>query len=184
MKFKLSDKARRVIETVAPTIGVALGGPLGGLAGQMVAEAVGAKDENGHVDSAKVEQALATQSPEVLLALRKGEQEFTVRMDELGIERDKLVISDRADARSLAKVDMRPQIWISILFIGGYFILLCALLLGDVQLEGAARDQFTILIGVLTASVTSIMAFWFGSTAGSAQKTKLLADSAPAKTQN
>jgi protein-S-isoprenylcysteine O-methyltransferase Ste14 len=105
-------------------------------------------------------------------------------MDELGIERDKLVISDRADARSLAKVDMRPQIWISILFIGGYFILLCALLLGDIKLEGAARDQFAILIGVLTASVTAIMAFWFGSTAGSTQKTKLLADSVPAKTQN
>lgn len=179
MSLKISDKARRVIETVAPTLGAALGGPLGAAAGNMIAVAVGAKRADGSVDTGKVEQALAQQDPAVLLKLREAQNQFDLDMERLGVERERLVYTDRSDARSLAKTDMRPQIWISILFLGGYFMLLILLMTGDIQLEGVAKDQFGVLMGVLTAGVTVIMAFWFGSTSGSAVKSALLANSTP-----
>jgi len=164
--MKLSDKARQVIATVAPGLGAALGGPLGGLAGNMIADALGGADQ--------VEQALAAQKPETLLALKQAGQAFAERMRELDIDEERLEAGDRADARALAKVDMRPHIALTALFIAGYFGLLYLLLSGRVQIPPGLRDLCLALIGVITANVPTIMAFWFGSSHGSIQKTEIL----------
>lgn len=172
MGLKISDKAKSVIATVAPTLGAALGGPLGGLAGNVLATAIGGKD---------LERALVEQQPETLLALRKAEQEFEMKLEELGVERERIAVADRTSARDLAKVNMKPQMVLSGVFLGGYFTLLLAMISGSVQVEGVAADQLPTLLGVLTAGVPSILAFWFGSTAGSAVKSELLAQSKPAE---
>ena len=94
MKINLSDKAKNVIKVVAPTLGAALGGPLGGLAGQILGGLVGG-------DAAKLEDALLTQKPETLLALRQAEQSFTLKLEELGVERERISMADRASARDM-----------------------------------------------------------------------------------
>lgn len=172
MKLKISDKAKNVISTVAPTLGAALGGPLGALAGNVLSAALGGKD---------VEQALIEQKPETLLALRKAEQEFTLKLEELGVERERISMADRASARELGKVNLKPQMILSALFIGGYFAIIIAVLMGSLQTDGTEREYMVALLGVLTAGIPQILAFWFGSTAGSAVKSQLLADAAPVK---
>ena len=172
MKLKISDKAKNVISTVAPTLGAALGGPLGALAGNVVAAALGGKD---------VEQALIEQKPETLLALRRAEQDFQLKLEELGVERDRIEMADRASARELGKVNLKPQMILSALFIGGYFAIIIAVLLGALQTDGSEREYMVALLGVLTAGIPQILAFWFGSTAGSAVKSQLLAESKPAE---
>jgi hypothetical protein len=171
--LKLSDKAKAVIRTVAPGLAAALGGPLAGAAAGALVGALGG-DEKG------AEDALLAQKPETLLALRKAEQDFALQMEQLGVDREKIAASDRASARDMAKVDMRPQMVLSGVFLGGYFLLLLALITGSVVIDGVAAQQFPTLMGVLTTGVPIILAFWFGSSSGSQAKSVMLANSKPA----
>jgi hypothetical protein len=172
MGFKLGNKAKEVIAVVAPTLGAALGGPLGGLAGQILGGIVSGNDPKA------LEESILTQKPETLIALRKAEQEFKVKLRELDIEEDKLVFNDRANARDLAKADMGPHKVLSLVFIGGYFLILAAFFVGKIEIDPAMREPFLILLGVITANVPSIMQFWFGTSSGSQRKTDILAEQA------
>jgi len=174
MKLKLSDKAKDVIKVVAPTLGTALAGPLGGMAGQILSGLVGG-------DSAKLEDALLTQAPETMLALKKLEQEFVLKLEELGVERERISMADRSSAREMAKVNMKPQMALSGVFTIGYFLIFWWLLADNIELNIRQSTMVNVLMGVLTAGVVKILDFWFGSTAGSAMKSQLLADSVPAK---
>jgi hypothetical protein len=173
MALKLNEKVRDAIKIIAPTLGAALGGPLGGLAGQVLGGLVGG-------DSKAVEQAILEQKPETLMALRKAEQDFKVKLKELEIEEDKLVYTDRANARDLAKVDMGPHKVLSLVFISGYFIILATFFVGKIEIDPTVKEPFLILIGVLTANIPSIMQFWFGTSSGSQRKTDILAEQANA----
>jgi hypothetical protein len=168
MSFKLSEKAKKIVSMVAPTLGAALGGPLGGMAGQILGGLVSG-DQN-------LEEVLVNQKPETLLALKKGEQDFLIRLEELGIDKEKLIYGDRANARELAKSDMGPHKMLSLVFIGGYFIILAAFFVGKVEIDPSLKEPFLILLGVITANVPSIMQFWFGTSSGSQKKSDLLAN--------
>lgn len=169
--MKLSDRARKIIGTIAPTLGKALGGPLGGLAGNVLAEALGGGD--------KIEEALAKQNPEALAALRAAEQAFTARMRELDISEQELDGADRASARELAKVDMTPQVVLSAVFVLGYFALLLGWMSGYIGIPIEGHDLFIGLIAVLGAGVTQVLNFWFGSSHGSAQKNTYMKGAKP-----
>lgn len=170
MSLRLSEKAKKVVSVVAPSLGAALGGPLGGLAGQILGGLV----SGGKVSD--IEEAILTQKPETLLALKKLEQDYILKLEELGVEQSKVEASDRSSARDLAKVNMRPQMMLSLLFIGGYFIILSAFFVGKIEISPELKEPFLILLGVITANVPSIMQFWFGTSSGSQRKTDLLAE--------
>ena len=170
MALRLSEKAKKVVSVVAPSLGAALGGPLGGLAGQILGGLV----SGGKV--ADLEEAILTQKPETLLALKKLEQDYILKLEELGVEQHKVEAADRSSARDLAKVNMRPQMMLSLLFIGGYFIILSAFFVGKIEISPELKEPFLILLGVITANVPSIMQFWFGTSSGSQRKTDLLAE--------
>lgn len=53
------------------------------------------------------------------------------------------------------------QILLTILFIGGYFIILWTFMKGEVRVQADYKDAFTALLGVLTASVVQLMSYWF-----------------------
>jgi len=171
--LKLSNKAKEIIKVVAPTLGAGLGGPLGGLAGKIIADVVtGGKPSD-------LDEAILTQSPETLLALKRAELEFQTRLEELGIEREKIEVQDRTSAREMAKVNMKPQMVLSTVFIGGYFGIFLSMLVGTIELGQDEMVMVNVLMGVLTAGIPAILAFWFGSTAGSAVKSQLLFQSKP-----
>lgn len=172
MGFKLSQKAKDVVKVVAPTLGAALGGPLGGLAGQILGGLV-TGDKPGDL-----EDAILTQKPETLLALRQAENDFRLKLREMDIDEEKIFADDRASARELAKVDMGPHKMLSLVFIGGYFIIMAAFFVGKVDIDPSLKESFLILIGVITANVPSIMQFWFGTSSGSQRKTDLLVEKA------
>jgi hypothetical protein len=168
VKLRISDKAKNVISAIAPTLGAALGGPLGGLAGNVISAALGGGD---------IDKAILAQNPETLLALRKAEQEFELKLQELGVEKERIAMADRVSARDMAKVNMKPQMVISACFLGGYFLVL-VLRMGGV-FDGKEDKVVDSLLTALTYGVPLILAFWFGSTAGSAVKSQLLYQSKP-----
>ena len=93
-------------------------------------------------------------------------------MERLGVDVYRLEVEDRKDARGMAKSNMWPQIILSAVFIGGYFLVLYSLFSGNVKISAELKDISNILLGVLTASFPAIMSFWFGSSHGSKTKVK------------
>jgi hypothetical protein len=62
---------------------------------------------------------------------------------------------------------MTAQVTLSVVFIGGYFIVLYALLKGELHPPAEYKDTINTLMGVLTAGVGTILAYWFARQRGS-----------------
>ena len=56
---------------------------------------------------------------------------------------------------------MTAQVVLSIVFIGGYFILMYQFMIGNVHVPETFKDAFLTLLGVLTAGVGLILSYWF-----------------------
>lgn len=171
---------KSVVGTVAPWIGTALGGPLGGAALETIAGALGLTEKT----EAAIKQALSGTTPEMMLALKQADYEFEVKMRELGFDSAKdmeaLAVSDRDSARKREiSVGDKTTRHLAYLITGGFFSVLAYMLVFEVQ--EASRDILNIMLGSLGASWTGVVAYYFGSNKGSAQKTELLAKSEPIK---
>ena len=169
----------KIISTVAPWIGTALGGPLGAMAVQAAADALGISDKT--VDSVK--QALSGATPEQLLALKQADQNFALKMQELGFKQladlEAIAAGDRKDARALqgATRSIVPAMLSGLVTIG-YFGILVGLLKGWLTVTDNSQAML-LMLGSLSTGWGVVMAFWFGTTAASGRKTELLAQ-APA----
>jgi len=158
-----------IVASIAPVLGTALGGPFGGMATKFLAgKLVG--DENAGEDI--MEEMINNANPDLMFKIKELDADFKVEMKRIGLEEKQLVVDDRKDARKLFSVDKRPQIILSGVFIGGYFVLVYALITGGFKVDSSQVALVSTLIGVLTAGVANIMQFWFGSSSGSKDKTK------------
>lgn len=171
---------RKLVRTVAPTLGTALGGPIGGLAMTAISNALlGKKDGTEE----QIRDAIINATPADFLKLKELDQQFAKDMKALDIDVFRLEVQDKSSARDLFKVNYWPQIVISALYIAGYFTILALLLTGKLgTVDAQWKEPATLLIGVLTTSVPTILAFWFGTTFGSREKSAMLAASKPADT--
>jgi len=160
---------KETLAAIAPTVATALGGPMAGMAVKMATSALGIEE-----NPKALEQAIVSGDPEVMLKLKVAEQSFTLKLEELGIERERIAAEDRKSARSLFSIDKRPQIILSGLFIVGYFIVLGVLLTGSIAIPDGMKEVIILLLGILTREVPTIMQFWFGSSSGSKDKAKEL----------
>lgn len=175
-----TDTLKSFVSTVAPTLGTALGGPLGGMAGNLIANALGVKPG----DQKALQAAMAGATPDQLLALKKADQDFTAKMEELGIERDKLVFDDLANARAMQVATKDPTAGrLAWTIIGGFLAVSMAQILGMVFASDAVAKippQGWLLIGnvsgYLANEAKQAAAFYFGSTAGSQAKDVTLAE--------
>jgi hypothetical protein len=163
---KLSDKAKAVISTVAPTLGTALAGPVGGAVGVILQQVFGTSDNK------TLEAAIAGANPEALLKLKQAENEFLVKMKELGITEDKLVYDDLASARSTYAAVRDPLVaWIGGGTVVGFFVLVFVVVSGEVKIDSAILGA---LIGYVSAKADQVLSFYFGSSKGSKEKTDAL----------
>lgn len=53
------------------------------------------------------------------------------------------------------------QVLLSVVYIGGYFVMLWLFLAGRIHTPPEWKDQLGVLLGVLTAGVGTITHFWF-----------------------
>lgn len=62
---------------------------------------------------------------------------------------------------STARLIGFAQIFLSSVFLGGYFAVLFCLLAGWIRTPDAWKDALMVMLGVLTGSVGTIITFWF-----------------------
>jgi hypothetical protein len=162
---------KSLVKTVAPTLATALGGPLAGMATRVIAGAV-LGDEDA--DEGQIAAALQGASPDALMALKKADQDFAVRMRKLDIDEIKMANDDRSNARQreIATKDKMPAI-IALAALGGFFGILTAM--AFVELPDKSVQPLTLMLGALGALVGSIGNYYFGSSAGSAKKNEMIA---------
>jgi hypothetical protein len=161
------------LKTIAPTIATALGGPLAGLAIEAVSKAVGIdpKDVQATIDSGKM-------SADQIMLLKQAEVQMAARAQEMGLDFAKLNVEDRKSAREM-QAETRSYIpaILAITVTIGFF----GILVGMMTETFKTSDALMLMLGSLGTAWTGIIAFYFGSSAGSQAKDDLLHQSTPTK---
>lgn len=172
--MNLLKEAGHVLATVAPTIATAVGGPFAGMAVTAIQKALGLSPSDTPAgNQAAIEQAMLTATPDQILALKQAEDSFTVKMEELGISREQLVYQDVANARAreIAVKDKTPTN-LAYLVTLGFFGALGFLLIHGTPPTGG--EAFLLMLGSLGTAWAGIIGYFFGSSAGSADKSAAL----------
>jgi hypothetical protein len=162
--MNFGQTALQVLKTVAPTLALAVGGPFGPLAAAAIHAALGTTDQKS------AETALLNATPDQLLALKKADQDFQVRMKELDISEEKLSFDDTANARAreIATKDSTPKYMAYLITLGFFATLAYLIIYGKPQTGG---DVMLVMVGALGTAWSGIVQYYFGSSAGSAAKT-------------
>lgn len=164
---------KALVGSVAPTIATALGGPFAGMATKELASRLLGKD---NATEEELQTALASATPETLAEVKRIDAEFKTKMKELGVDLERVHAGDRASARDLAKsTTLLPQAVLAGVFVLGFVVVMYAVFTGSVTLEGSTQQAAFILLGILSAGMTQILNFFFGSSAGSKEKTAHMA---------
>jgi hypothetical protein len=161
------------LKTIAPTIETALGGPLAGLAIDAISKAIGIdpKDVQATIDSGKL-------SAEQIMSIKQAEIAMAARAQEMGLDFAKLNVDDRKSAREM-QAETRSYIpaILAIAVTLGFF----GILIGMMTETFKTSDPLMLMLGSLGTAWTGIIAFYFGSSAGSQAKDDLLHQSTPTK---
>jgi hypothetical protein len=155
------------LKQIAPTIATAMGGPLAGMAVSAISKAIGVEPE-------KVGDLISNNklTAEQIAQVKIAEIELQKQANELGLNFEKLAVDDRKSARDM---QMATRSWIPPLLAAavtaGFFGILSMMLLGKVDSNNPA---ILMMLGSLGTAWTGIIAYYFGSSAGSQAKTEML----------
>ena len=159
------------LKSIAPTIFTAIGGPLGGLAYEAVSKVMGVSQ-----DDAKTMLESGKLTADQIASVQQAEIALKAKAQELGLDFEKLAVEDRASARQMQSA---THSWIPpFLAVGitvGFFGILYALMSDRVT----KSDELMIMLGSLSTAWTGVIAFYFGSSAGSQRKDELIHNSTP-----
>jgi hypothetical protein len=155
---------------IAPTIATALGGPLAGMAVKTLSNVL-LGHENGSED--EVNAALQAATPDQLAALKKIDADFKAHMKELDIDLERIAAGDRDSARQMqaATKDWVPKV-LAVVITTGFFGILVWMLVNGMPKTGT--EALLMMLGALGTAWTGVVNFYYGSSAGSKQKTDAL----------
>ena len=177
--MKKTTDWRDVIKTVAPALGSALGGPLGGLATRAISdvllgEGASSKPEEDIKNILLGKSGLGVESLE---KLRAAEERFKVQLKRLDVDLERIHAKDRDSARDRQERtgDRWPN-YMGLLVVLGFFATLAYVLIyGLGQLDAATAAFSGTLVGYVSAKADQVIAYFFGSSTGSREKTRALA---------
>jgi len=159
------------LKQVAPTIATALGGPLAGLAVEAVSKAIG-------IDPKDVTKTIAEGklTADQIAQIKTAELAMATRAQEMGLDFEKIAVDDRKSARQMQATTQSfiPGLMAIAVTIGFFGILV-----GLMTEHFKTSDALMLMLGSLGTAWTGIIAFYFGSSAGSQKKDELLHQSSP-----
>jgi len=156
------------LKQIAPTVATALGGPLAGMAVSAISKAVG-------VDEDKVQDMISSNklSADQVAQLKIAEIELAKQAQELGLNFEKLAVEDRKSAREMQATtrSMMPPILACAVTLG-FFSIVVMMFFNQIDSNNPA---ILMMLGSLGTAWTGIIAYYFGSSAGSQAKTEMMA---------
>lgn len=159
--------------TVAPILGKAISGDIGGAATAAL-EAFGI-DTTGNQDKDKalLERAIKTASPEQLVELRRIDAEWEVKLKEMDLDLEKLVVGDRDSARKM-HMENKEKIVPILGFLTVVTIIPILFGLFFIKIPNGNRDTIIYIIGQITGWAGAVYTFYYGSSNGSQKKDKMM----------
>jgi hypothetical protein len=152
-----------ILKTMAPGLATLVAGPLGGLAVKAIAEKFGVED-----------------TLEAVTAAIQSDPDAAMKLREIDLKEIEAHAKDRDSARNretaIATSDKAPMLnklvtpILALGVVGLSFILFSILIFVDVKPE--AKDILIYILGVLSAAVTQILSYYFGSSQGSKDKSE------------
>ena len=111
--------------------------------------------------------------------VQQEEIKFKEQTQALGLNFEQLAVEDRKSARDMQTTtqSLIPPI-LSVLVTAGFFGILAYLMVSPAD---TSNTPLMIMLGSLGTAWTGIIAFYFGSSAGSQKKDQMLFNSTPAK---
>lgn len=156
------------LKQIAPTIATAMGGPLMGMAVSAVSKAIG-------VEPDKVQDLISSGklTSEQIAQIKIAEIDLQKQAQDLGLNFEELAVDDRKSAREM---QVATRSWVPPLLAAsvtlGFFAILGGMMFG--RMSVADNTALTMMLGSLGTAWTGIIAYYFGSSAGSQAKTELL----------
>lgn len=175
---------KNVVAKLAPTIAAGLGGPLAGSAVAALTAAFGLNpDATTKEQQEQLVVALSGATPDQLLAIKKADQDYALAMQKAGFDSvtklEELATEDRNSARKReAEVKDKTPRNLAYAITVGFFSVMASLMFLDNL--GEMKEVLYIMLGTLGTAWGSVIAYFFGSTSGSSEKNRLLAE-APVK---
>jgi uncharacterized membrane protein len=154
-----------LLKSAAPGLATMVAGPMGGMAVKMIAEKLGVP---------ATEQAVAdhlTMNPEHMVKLQEIDLEkIKAHYAEMDSARNReIAIASNVNVPYINKV-VTPFLALGVVALS--FVLFAILIFVDVKPE--AKDILIYILGVLSAAVTQILSYYFGSSQGSKDKEEKL----------
>lgn len=164
-------KIKRAIASTAPKLAEALGGPLAGAAMAQISRIIFGHE---NVDEHEISDFIESAMPEQLLALKVADHEFAIAVQRAALDEKRVDADDRANARArqTAMDDWTPSA-LGALIILGFFIVLGFMVARKFPV--GAETEFSIMLGALATMTAAVVNYFFGSSAGSKEKTRLMA---------
>lgn len=158
-----------ILASLAPTVATALGGPFAGMAATAIIGALGLSPDSSKDD---VMKAIAGATPEQLLKLKEIEQQFILDLRKLDVDVLKIDAGDRDSARKreVETKDWTPRILAGLIV--GLFVGVQYFIFAGHFVEPTMRDFAMRSLGTLDAALAMVLAYYFGSSSGSADKSK------------
>lgn len=165
-----------LLRQIAPTIATALGGPVAGMAVRALSIGLLGREDGTASDLAEV---LAAATPDQVTEIKRIDSEFQVKMKQLDIDLEALVVADRKSAREMQmalKTNLVPAMGVFILC--SFVAVTVATLLGYTKVDSVLAGT---LIGYISAKAEQVISFYFGSSNSSQNKDLMLYNSTPMK---
>jgi hypothetical protein len=179
---KRKNFMREFLKKALPWIGTAAsaatGTPFPAMAAKAVSAALGGKEVKPDLESIGKAVQEAMLSPEKVVELHKADQDFALQMGKLNIENiqilEQLANADRDSARKreMTVKDRMPMILGLSVTIGFFSILIYVMAQG---VKTGSEEVVYLLMGSLAAAFGGIVQYYFGSSAGSAEKSRIMA---------
>lgn len=160
------------LKTIAPTIATALGGPIAGTAVAVLGDVLGISEPTKETIAKVLADGKLT--PEQLASVKAAELTFKTRLAELGVELENISAKDRDSARTMQinTQSIVPAALATIVVVAWGLIQWYVL---TNVVETSMRDLVGRLLGTLDAALMLVLSFYFGSSASSKDKDKLIA---------
>jgi hypothetical protein len=175
----------KAIADKAPFLGAALGGLAGGAPGGMVGKLAGdviKKYFGNDLDTPQAMEEAIQQDPQGAAKLALAEMEFKLELRKVDLEETKAFLADVNSARdrevkivqATGKKDTSTEVMAWIIVLGFFTVLITRML---VKIDPSQTENVGMLIGCLITMTTTIVAYKWGSSKGSAQKAQAMEDS-------